>query len=89
MSDPNAVQKMVDIANEKFGTVNIIMSNVSLRRKQSFFNISIEDWHDVINTNLNSAFYLAKAAVSGMKEMGRWGDKMIAVHCSPIPYPIS
>ncbi len=72
VSDADAVQKMVDTATQKFGAVDIIVSNVSLRRKQSFFDISIEDWHQVINTNLNSAFYLAKAAVAGMKERG-WG----------------
>ncbi|MGB3649921.1 MAG: SDR family oxidoreductase [Rivularia sp. (in: cyanobacteria)] len=72
VSDPNAVQNMVDTATKKFGGVDIIVSNVSLRRKQSFFDISIKDWHQVINTNLNSAFYLAKAAVGGMKARG-WG----------------
>ncbi len=72
VSDADAVQKMVDTATQKFGAVDIIVSNVSLRRKQPFFDISIEDWHQVINTNLNSAFYLAKAAVAGMKERG-WG----------------
>ena len=72
VSNPDAVQKMVDTANQKFGAVDIIVSNVSLRQKQSFFDLSIEDWHQVINTNLNSAFYLAKAVVAGMKERG-WG----------------
>ncbi|WP_414624555.1 SDR family NAD(P)-dependent oxidoreductase [Calothrix sp. CCY 0018] len=72
VSNPDAVQKMVDTATQKFGAVDIIVSNVSLRQKQSFFDLSIEDWHQVINTNLNSAFYLAKAVVAGMKERG-WG----------------
>lgn len=72
VSDPDAVQNMVDTATQKFGGVDIIVSNVSLRRKQSFLDISIEDWHQVINTNLNSAFYLAKASVAGMKARG-WG----------------
>jgi 3-oxoacyl-[acyl-carrier protein] reductase len=72
VSNPDAVQNMVDTATQKFGGVDIIVSNVSHRRKQSFLDISIEDWHQVINTNLNSAFYLAKAAVAGMKARG-WG----------------
>ncbi len=72
VSDPNAVQKMVDTAIEKFGTVDIAVSNVSLRHRQDFLDISIEDWHKVLNTNLNSAFYLAKATVPGMKARG-WG----------------
>ncbi len=66
-SNPDAVQTMVDKAIEKFGIVDIAVSNVSLRKRQALLDISIEDWHQVINTNLSSAFYLARATVPGMK----------------------
>ena len=72
VSNPDAVQNMVDSAIEKFGAVDIAVSNVSLRKRQNFLDISVEDWHKVINTNLNSAFYLAKATIPGMKARG-WG----------------
>lgn len=72
VSDPNAVQKMVDRAITEFGSVDIAISNVSLRLRQAFLDISNEEWHRVINTNLSSAFYLARATLPGMKTRG-WG----------------
>ena len=48
------------------------VSNVSVRRKQPFLDISVEDWHDTLNANLGSAFYLARSVLPGMKAAG-WG----------------
>jgi 3-oxoacyl-[acyl-carrier protein] reductase len=72
VSDPNAVQSLVDKTADEFGKVDIIVSNVSIRPKQAFLDISIADWHNVLNTNLNSAFYLAHAAVPHMIAQ-KWG----------------
>ena len=63
---------MLAQAIEKFGAIDIAVSNVSLRKRQPLLDISVEDWHQIINTNLSSAFYLAKATVPGMKAAG-WG----------------
>ncbi len=72
ISDPDAVQKMVDVSIEKFGAVDIVVCNAAIRPRQAFLDISIEDWHRVINTNLSSAFYLARATLPGMKAK-QWG----------------
>lgn len=72
VSDPNAVKLMVDRAIEEFGKVDITVSNVSIRPKQEFLDISLEDWHQVLNTNLNAAFYLARAVVPQMIAQ-KWG----------------
>jgi NAD(P)-dependent dehydrogenase (short-subunit alcohol dehydrogenase family) len=70
VGDPHAVQGMVDEARERFGSVDIAVSNVSLRKKQSFLEISVEDWQRIVNFNLNSAFYMARSVIPGMKEAG-------------------
>lgn len=72
IGDPDAVQRMVDVSIEKLGAVDIVVANAAIRPKQDFLEISIEDWHRVINTNLNSAFYLARATLPGMKAR-QWG----------------
>ena len=72
IGNPDAVQKMVDAAIEQFGVVDIAVSNAAIRPKQAFLEISIEDWQRVINTNLSSAFYLARATLPGMKAQ-QWG----------------
>ena len=70
--DAAAVQAMVDAAVGRFGSVDIAVSNVSVRLHQPFLDISVDDWTRVLNTNLNSAFYLARACLPHMKAR-RWG----------------
>jgi 3-oxoacyl-[acyl-carrier protein] reductase len=72
VSDASAVADMVEQAQAIFGSVDIAVSNVSQRLHQPFLDISIDDWQRVINMNLNSAFYLARACLPGMVAKG-WG----------------
>ena len=72
VGDHVAVASMVDKTVQRFGSVDIAVSNVSSRIHQPFLNISIEDWQRIINTNLSSAFYLARACLPHMSTQ-RWG----------------
>lgn len=69
---PDEVAAMVDETANAFGSVDIIVANAAIRPHQPFFEISIEDWQRVINTNLSSAFYLSRAALPHMCRRG-WG----------------
>jgi len=72
VGDPDAVAAMVAAAAERFGSVDIAVANVSMRLHQPFLDISIEDWKRTLDTNLNAAFYLARACLPYMVEK-RWG----------------
>lgn len=72
VGDPKAVEDMVRATADQLGSVDIIVSNVSLRHHQPFLDISVEDWNRILNNNLSSAFYLAKYALPHMVERG-WG----------------
>ena len=72
VGDHAAVKAMVEDTVNQFGSADIAVSNVSLRLHQPFLDISIDDWQRVINTNLSSAFYLARACLPHMCEK-RWG----------------
>jgi NAD(P)-dependent dehydrogenase (short-subunit alcohol dehydrogenase family) len=72
VGDPVAVQTMVDRAAEAFGSVDIVVSNVSTRLHTKFLDISIEEWQRILNSNLSASFYLARAALPLMKARG-WG----------------
>jgi 3-oxoacyl-[acyl-carrier protein] reductase len=72
VGDPGAVQSMVDQAAERFGSVDIAVSNVSLRLHTKFLDISIEEWQRILNSNLSASFYLARAVLPLMKARG-WG----------------
>lgn len=72
VSDPDAVSGMVERAAGEFGSVDIAVSNVSVRLHEPFLDISVESWRRVIESNLSSAFYLDRAVLPRMVER-RWG----------------
>jgi 3-oxoacyl-[acyl-carrier protein] reductase len=72
VSQAAEVQELVYRTADEFGSVDIVVSNVGIRRMQPFLEIGIDDWETVIRTNLSAAFYLARNAIPYMREK-RWG----------------
>ena len=72
VSSDDEVAQMVSRAVEAFGSVDIAISNVGVRRKQPFLDISVADWQAVLGTNLNPAFFLARHAIPHMRGK-KWG----------------
>lgn len=79
VSDPEQVRAMVDEASAAFprvgdrgGGVEIAISNVGMRRRQFFEEITIADWHETMGSNLHAAFYLAHFTLPSMRER-KWG----------------
>jgi NAD(P)-dependent dehydrogenase (short-subunit alcohol dehydrogenase family) len=72
VSRHEAVAGMVRRALEHFGSVDIAVSNVALRDKQAFLDISLDDWERVIGTNLTAAFYMARNVIPPMRAR-KWG----------------
>lgn len=72
VGDDDQVARLVAAATERFGGVDIAVSNVGIRRKQPFLEITPEQWDEVLRTNLSAAFYLARHAIPGMRAR-RWG----------------
>lgn len=72
VSKHREVEKMVKVAEKQFGQVDIAVSNASIRRRQGMLEMSVADWHNTMNTNLGSCFYMARAVLPGMRKR-KWG----------------
>lgn len=72
VSNPDDALGIIDRAQSTFGSVDIVVSNVGVRKHKPFLELSVEDWKDAMNVNLNSSFYLARAAMPLMMKKG-WG----------------
>ena len=66
VSDPKAVQKMVDAAIEKFGRIDILVSNAALRKHSTFAEITYEEWRELVGIVLDGGFNCAKSVIPHM-----------------------
>ncbi|TDF98560.1 SDR family NAD(P)-dependent oxidoreductase [Paenibacillus piri] len=55
--------EMVEAASERYGGLQALVHAAAISRKGTVATMKEEDWLDVQNVNLNSAFYLGQAAV--------------------------
>lgn len=68
--DPAAVQRAVDEHVAAFGGLDVLFVNAGVGRFANVEDLTIEQWHDVIDTNLSGAFYTVKAAIPALKRQG-------------------
>src|SRR5262245_5193462 len=66
MTDFAAVEKLPGLVVERFGRIDIIVSNAGIARDQLLMRMKREDWDAVLATNLTATFGLAQAAVRPM-----------------------
>jgi len=64
--------RLVQTCVDSFGSVDVMVNNVGIRRYQAFLEITPEDWDNVLHTNLSSAFYLARHSIPHMRK-NLWG----------------
>ena len=68
--DPDACRGLVDATVERFGRLDILVNNAGVGRFAPVPEMSLEDWHAQIDTNLNGVFYLSKAAIPHLSDTG-------------------
>jgi len=72
VSSHDEVAAMVEKTVDEFGSMDIVVSNVGIRRMQPFLDITTDDWNGVLGSNLSPAFYLARNAIPHMQRR-KWG----------------
>lgn len=72
LSEADAVEALPKAAAEAMGGVDILVNNAGITRDNLFMRMSDEEWAQVIEVNLTSAFRLSRAVLRGMMK-ARWG----------------
>jgi 3-oxoacyl-[acyl-carrier protein] reductase len=75
VSDPSQVESAVNNWNEqhKDEYIEVLVNNAGIRKDVLLMWMEDDQWHDVINTNLNGFFYVTRALLKNMlfKKYGR------------------
>ena len=67
VSDWKAANRIIQCAADTFGRIDIVVNNAGILRDRLFFNMSIEEWHAVIDVHLHGTFYVSRAAAPHFK----------------------
>ena len=68
--DPKAVGAMVEGAVKRFGRLDILVLNASVRKETPFMDMSFEEWRGLISITLDGSFHCVKACLPHMIKAG-------------------
>ena len=66
VSKRNEAQELVEYTINKYGKIDVLINNAGISQIKEFTQLTDEDWNNMINTNLNSVFYMTQEACKNM-----------------------
>ena len=70
IGDAAAAKTMVDNALKRFGRIDFLVLNASVRTERPFLELSYEEWRTPLTITLDGAFYLTQACLPSMLQNG-------------------
>jgi len=72
VSNVDMANDLMKQAYEAFGRIDILVNNAGISSRGNYVaRTPVEEWHRVLNTNLNAVFYCSKAALEYMEKRKR------------------
>lgn len=60
--NPQSIERLVALTRDYYGRVDVLINNAGIAPMKKAVDTTIEDWENVMDTNLKSAFLLSRAA---------------------------
>ncbi len=68
VSDAKICQEAIEKLQKKYGFIDTLIHNAGITRDSFIHKSTHDQWHDVINTNLNSCYYVTRPLIEKMRE---------------------
>ncbi|WNH49647.1 MULTISPECIES: 3-oxoacyl-ACP reductase FabG [Stenotrophomonas] len=66
VTDPAALDAVLDGIAKEFGAITILVNNAGITRDNLLLRMKDEDWQAILDTNLTSVYRTSKAVIRGM-----------------------
>ena len=66
VTEPGAVDALIDAVSKEFGAISILVNNAGITRDNLLMRMKDEDWQAILDTNLTSVYRTSKAVMRGM-----------------------
>jgi glucose 1-dehydrogenase len=73
VAQEQAVEAMFAQTVETFGAIDVLVANSGIQKDAKFGDMSLQDWQQVLNTNLTGQFLCARAALKQFRAQGDRG----------------
>lgn len=70
VTDPVGVAEGIARIDAAWGVPDILVNNAGIQRRNPFTEFRVDDWNDLLATNITSAFLVGQAVARGMVERG-------------------
>lgn len=86
--DRKAVQQAIDALPAEWAAIDILVNNAGLSRGlEKLYEGKIDDWEEMIDTNVKGLLYVTRAVVPGMVERGRGHVVNLGSTAGEMAYP--
>jgi 3-oxoacyl-[acyl-carrier protein] reductase len=65
------IEKLMLEIKESFGGIDVLVNNAGVIRDRTVKKMTLDEWHAVIQTNLDGVFYCSKFGADALKDGGR------------------
>ena len=70
VTDPADVDRAFTEVEERWGAMDVVINNAGISIRHDFLDITVEEWHQVLDVVLHGVFYVAQRAARGMVAHG-------------------
>jgi 3-oxoacyl-[acyl-carrier protein] reductase len=87
VTNPDSVERFVASVSQRFGRIDICVTNAGGPPAKGFLNTTYEEWQKAVAANFLSIVYFAKQVIPHMQQ-ARWG-RLITITSVSVKQPVS